>query len=131
MDIEVVLEGNKKVAAKFNGYTVHTDQPAAAGGDGTAPSPFELFLASLATCAGFFALSFCQKRDIPTDGIKLTQKMEWDEAKHLASKISLEISVPASFPEKYLPGLVKSAELCTVKRHLQAPPALEITTRRG
>ena len=131
MQITVGFAGKKKVVARFAGHTVATDQPAEDGGEGSAPSPFELFLASLATCAGFFVLSFCQKRGISTEGLELRQSLAWDDAAHLATKISLEITVPADFPEKYRDSLVKAANLCTVKRHLQAPPSFEITTRRA
>jgi ribosomal protein S12 methylthiotransferase accessory factor len=131
VEITVGFTGGKKVAARFDGHTVLTDQPVDNGGEGSAPSPFDLFLASLATCAGFFVMSFCQQRGISTEGIALRQNLKWDEAKHLASVISLEITVPENFPEKYRASLVNAANLCTVKRHLQSPPAFEITTRRA
>ena len=120
--------GNKKVVAEFDGFAVATDQPVEAGGDGGAPAPFDLFLASLGTCAGIFVLSFCRKRAIPTDGLEIRQTTEWDPEKHLAAKITLEISLPANFPEKYRDSLVKAAELCTVKRHLLEPPRIEVRT---
>jgi ribosomal protein S12 methylthiotransferase accessory factor len=129
MEMKIVLPGGKKVAAEFAGLKVLTDQPVEDGGESSAPSPFQLFLASLGTCAGFFVLSFCQKRGIPTQGIELVQTAHWDETKHLVTKISLEIRVPAGFPEKYKESLVSAASLCTVKRHLQAPPAFEIVAR--
>ena len=126
MDMIIRFPGNKKVSAEFDGLTVLTDQPKEAGGDGSAASPFDLFLASLGTCAGIFVLSFCQKRGISTAGLEIRQRMEWDEAKHLVSKITLEIIPPKGFPDKYRDSLVKAAELCTVKRHLQEPPRFEI-----
>ena len=129
MEMSIRFQGNKKVAAEFAGFTVATDQPKSEGGEGTAPSPFELFLASLGTCAGFFVLSFCQKRGLPTEGIELLQTTDWDPAKHLVSKVTLEIRVPPSFPEKYRESLVHAANLCTVKRHLQEPPKFELVTR--
>ena len=129
MDMRISLTGNKKVAAEFAGFAVLTDQPREDGGDGSAPSPFQLFLASWGTCAGFFVLSFCQKRGIPTEGIELTQTAQWDEAKHLVTRISLEIRVPGSFPAKYKDSLVSAANLCTVKRHLQAPLDFEIAVK--
>ena len=119
--------GNKKVSAEFDGMTVLTDQPAAAGGEGSAPAPFDLFLASLGTCAGYFALSFCQKRKIPTEGLELRQTAEWDEGRHLVGKVALTITLPPGFPEKYRDGLVRAVELCTVKRHLAEPPAFAIS----
>jgi putative redox protein len=129
MEMTIRFPGYKKVSAEFEGFTVLTDQPKDAGGDGAAPAPFDLFLASIGTCAGIFVLSFCQKRAIPTDGIEILQTTERDEAKHLVSKIALEIRIPAGFPEKYRDSLVKAAELCTVKRHLMEPPRFEVTTK--
>ncbi|MFI5363617.1 MAG: OsmC family protein [Elusimicrobiota bacterium] len=131
MAAELIIRfpGNKKVSAEFDGFTVVTDQPVEAGGDGGAPAPFDLFLASLGTCAGIFVLSFCVKRGIATDGLEIRQTMEWDEVRHLATKISLEISLPKDFPEKYRESILKTAELCTVKRHLLEPPRIELSAK--
>lgn len=129
MDMMIRFPGNKKVAAEFEGFTVTTDQPVENGGDGSAPAPFDLFLASLGTCAGIFVLSFCRKRDLPTEGLSIRQTMAWDETKRLVTKVTLDISLPKGFPEKYRDSLIKTAELCTVKRHLHEPPSFEISTR--
>lgn len=129
MEMKIRFPGNKKVTAEFEGYTVLTDQPKDNGGDGSAPAPFDLFMASIGTCAGYFVMAFCQKRGISTEGIELIQKMEWDEDKHLYTKIGLEIRAPKSFPEKYRESLVNAANLCTVKKHLQNPPQFEVTTQ--
>src|ERR1035437_8062902 len=118
MEMIIRFPGNKKVSAEFGGYSVLTDQPKEAGGDGPAPAPFDLFLASLGTCAGIFVLSFCQKRGIATDGLEIRQRMDWDETKHLVSKVTLEIILPTGFPDRYRDSLIKTAKLCTVKRHL-------------
>ncbi|MBI5208443.1 MAG: OsmC family protein [Elusimicrobia bacterium] len=129
MEMTISFKGGRKVAAGFDGHTLMTDQPKESGGDGSAPSPFELFLASLGTCAGFFVLAFCQKRQIPTEGIELRQSMDWDPVKHLVTKVAIEIRVPKTFPEKYLQSLVLAAETCAVKRHLQDPPKIEIAAK--
>ncbi len=128
---EVYFPGGKKVAANYRGFSIVTDQPVAAGGEGSAPSPFELFLASLATCAGYFVLSFCQQRNLPTDGIRVVQRQETDPETHLVSKVKIEIQLPADFPEAYRPAVIRAAELCTVKRHLHRPPAIEVATTTG
>lgn len=120
--------GGKKVSAEFDGFTVMTDQPREAGGDGSAPAPFDLFLASLGTCAGIFALSFCKKRDLPVEGLEIVQDAEWDEAAHRVSKVTLRVKLPQGFPEKYRDALVSTVNLCTVKKHLSAPPAFEVRT---
>jgi len=70
----VTSGGGKKVRAEYQGFTIETDQSVANGGDGTAPEPFMLFLASIGTCAGIYVYSFCQKRDIPTDNVRIIQK---------------------------------------------------------
>ena len=128
IEMKIRFPGNKKVSAEFDGFTVMTDQPRDAGGEGSAPAPFDLFLASLGTCAGIFVLGFCQKRSISTEGLEICQTMEWDETKHLVTKVTLKIILPKDFPEKYRDSLVKTAELCTVKRHLHEPPQFEIVT---
>jgi putative redox protein len=128
MEMKIRFPGNKKVTAEFDGYVVSTDQPKESGGDGTAPAPFELFLASLGTCAGIFVLSFCRKRELPTEGLELTQTAVWDEAAHRVSKVVVKIRLPKGFPEKYRDSLVATANLCTVKKHLVSPPAFEILT---
>lgn len=129
LEMRIRFPKNKTVSAEFDGLTVMTDQPKEAGGDGSAPAPFDLFLASLGTCAGIFVLSFCQKRAIPTEGLEIRQTMDWNEAKHLVSKVTLQILLPKGFPEKYRESLIKTAELCTVKRHLHEPPQFEIVTK--
>ncbi len=126
MDMKITFHGGKKVNAEYNGFTHKTDQPAAGGGENTAPSPFELFLASLGTCAGFYVLSFCQGRGIDASEIELRQSVEWDAQSHLIGKVNIEIVLPASFPEKYRAAVVQAAQACTVKKHLQQPPAFNL-----
>lgn len=128
MDMKIVFPGNKKVDALYKGFRVSTDQPAEGGGDGSAPAPFDLFLASLGTCAGIYVLGFCQQRGLSTDGIELVQRMHFDPSKRMIGGIDIEIRVPAGFPEKYHDALVNAASLCAVKKHIQDPPAFTITT---
>lgn len=123
-EMEIVFSGNKKVDAIFNGQVIRTDQPIQAGGDGTAPAPFDLFLASIGTCAGIYVLGFCQARGIPTDGIKLIQKMNYNFQKRLFDRIEVEIKLPPDFPEKYKAAVINAAENCAVKKHLLNPPEL-------
>lgn len=126
MDMKITFPGGKKVYAEYNGFTHRTDQPLAAGGENSAPSPFDLFLASLGACAGFYVLSFCQGRGIDTAGIELGMDMEWDEKSHLIAQVNIEILLPASFPEKYRAAVVQAAQSCTVKKHLQQPPKFNL-----
>lgn len=129
MDMKITFPGNKRVDAEYKGFTIHTDQPQGGGGDNSAPAPFDLFLASLGTCAGIYVLGFCQQRDLPTDGIELVQKMEFDPVKRMIGKVTIEIHVPKEFPEKYHEALIKTASLCAVKKHIQDPPEFEIVTQ--
>ena len=127
MKIEVTFEGNKKIGAHINGHHIITDQSIAEGGENSAPTPFELFLASLATCAGIYIKGFCDSRNLPTDNIKLFQHVEFDKTTQMATHINLEIQVPPSFPENYRDTLVLVASKCKVKKHLQNPPEVKAT----
>ncbi len=124
--IKITLEGNKKVFAHFRGFTIETDQETVDGGDDAAPTPFELFLASLGTCAGFYVASFCQSRSIPTGNISIVQTVLRNDKTHMAEKITLDILLPPDFPEKYKAAVLKAVDTCTVKKHLAAPPEIEI-----
>ena len=127
MDMVVDFPGGLRVDARFGPFTVRTDQPAQAGGEDSAPAPFAVFLASVATCAGVYVLSFCRQRDIPTDEIRLVQRTVTDPATRLVARIALEIQVPEGFPEKYRAPLIRAAEQCTVKKHFEHPPAIDVT----
>jgi len=125
--MEIRFPAGKKVEALFDDFIVTTDQPVADGGSGSAPSPFDLFLASIGTCTGYYVLSFCQKNNIPIDKIRLTASFAWNMQKHLVENVDIKIHLPADFPEKYKTAVVKAADVCTVKRHLQSPPKITIS----
>ena len=129
MEMIIDFPGGSRVDAHFGPYTVMTDQPPAGGGTGSAPTPFAVFLSSIGTCAGIYVLGFCKQRGISTEGIRITQQAIRNPANGMVSEIKMEIQVPPEFPEKYYSSLVKSAELCAVKKHLQDPPAFEISTK--
>jgi ribosomal protein S12 methylthiotransferase accessory factor len=131
MSIEVYFAGLKKVNARLEGFTVETDQPVRAGGEGSAPTPFALFLSSLATCAGIYIKGFCDQRSLPSEDIKLTLDYIVDPVSKNIGKFIIKIFVPVGFPEKYDPALVKSASLCSVKRHLNPAIENEIMVVRG
>ena len=116
MEIKVSLDGKMKVTAHFDGFHVVTDQPKDDGGGASGPAPFDLFLASLAACAGFFVQRFCQTRGISSEGISVVQTSERDESTHLVSKVKVEILLPDSFPEKYRSAVIAAANQCTVKK---------------
>lgn len=121
--------GGKKVNAQYGGFTIETDQSVMGGGEGSAPEPFALFLAALGTCAGIYVYSFCQKRDIPTESIRIVQTQHRREDGKGIGRISLEIEVPQDFPEKYRNALAEAASLCAVKKTIQDPPTFDITTK--
>ncbi len=127
MEIVVDFPGGVRVNAQFGLFTVPTDQPPP-GGDASAPSPFDTFLASLATCAGYYVLSFCRQRNIPTDGIRLIQRTERDPESHMVSKVRIEIQLPSNFPDKYKDAVIRSADQCAVKKLIMHPPAFDIYT---
>ena len=124
MEMVIDFPGGARVDAHFGPFTVQTDQPPAA----TAPTPFATFLASIGTCAGIYVLGFCQQRGLPTEGIRIVQRMHSNMFTGLVGKIDLEIQVPETFPEKYRPALVRAAELCAVKKHFEQPPQFEVFT---
>ena len=124
--MEMTFPGGVAVEARFEGATIRTDQPVHHGGGGTAPAPFELFLASIGTCAGFYALRFCQERQIPTDGMSVSMSWERNPETKLISTIALRISLPPGFPEKYRTAIVRAADQCAVKRHLVQAPAIQV-----
>ena len=128
MEMMIDFPGGSKVDAHFGGFTVKTDQPTSGGGDGSAPTPFAMFLSSLGTCAGIYVLGFCRQRGLPTEGIRILQRSETNRATGMVEKVELEIEVPPTFPEKYRPALIHSAELCAVKKHIENPPKFAITT---
>ena len=126
MNIEVSFPGGKRVNAQIGEFEVETDQPQALGGAGSAPAPYDLFLASLATCAGIYVLGFCQARGIPTDGLRVTQQNEFDPDTKLVRRVRIELHLPPGFPEKYKAAVVRTAESCKVKRTLAMPPSFGV-----
>jgi ribosomal protein S12 methylthiotransferase accessory factor len=129
MQMIVDFPGGARVDAHFGPYTVMTDQPPSGGGTGSAPTPFSIFLASMGTCAGIYVLGFCRQRGLPTEGIRIIQNTHANPFTGMVEKVDLEIQVPPTFPEKYYPSLVRSAELCAVKKHLETPPEFNVYTQ--
>lgn len=113
-----------KVSASYGGFEIRTDQSVKNGGEASAPEPFDLFLASLGTCAGYYVTAFCRARNIPTEGISLVQSWTRNDKGRLEA-VRLEIRVPEDFPGRYHPALVRAVGRCSVKRTLEAPPDIE------
>jgi ribosomal protein S12 methylthiotransferase accessory factor len=129
--MKIQFPGGLRVDAFYEGFWIRTDQPVAQGGAGTAPSPFDLFLASIGTCAGFYALRFCQQRNLDTDGLTLSVGPERDAAGKHVDRIRIEITLPAAFPLKYREALLRAVDQCAVKRHLVEPPKFEVALAGG
>lgn len=123
MEMEIVFPGGAQVDAVMGNMVITTNQ------DGSAPAPFGLFLASIGTCAGIYVLSFCQHRNLPTDGIKIVQRMHSNPATRMIERVELDIIVPPDFPEKYHEALIRAADQCAVKKHLERPPTFDVRTR--
>ena len=126
--MEIKFDGGKVVTAHSHGHIIKTDQPISTGGQNSAPSPFELFLASIGTCAGIYVKSFCDNRKIPADNIKIIQSAEYDKESGLPVNIKLDIQLPADFPEKYKASIINVAELCKVKKTISNPPVFQVIT---
>ncbi len=126
-EIHISFPGGKKVTADFAGTQISTDQPIKEGGDGSAPQPFMLFLASIGTCAGVYVLAYCEKRNVSTEGIRIVQKLE-NDAKGKLKKVTIEIVVPPDFPEKHIQIMTRVADLCAVKNTILNPPEFETRT---
>ena len=126
MEILIDFPGGSRVDAHFGKFTVPTDQPPTA----SAPTPFDVFISSIGTCAGIYVLGFCQQRGLPTAGIQIVQRIHSNPTTRMIEQIDLEILLPPTFPEKYRDSLIRAAELCKVKKHLEKPPKFNITTSK-
>lgn len=125
--MEIRFPGGLAVEAEHKGHLIRTDQPARSGGEDSAPAPFDLFLASIGTCAGFYALAFCTQREIDTTGLKLTLETVRHPEEARLAQIKLRIHLPNGFPEKYRSAIVRAADQCAVKRHIVDHPPEFVT----
>jgi ribosomal protein S12 methylthiotransferase accessory factor len=124
-DIIISLPGGRRVDADLGGHVVHTDQPLRNGGEDSAPSPFQLFLASIGTCAGIFVQGFCAGRGLPTEGVRIIERPTFDAHGTLAA-VSLQIELPPGFPERYRDAIARVVEQCSVKRAIAAQPHFDV-----
>ena len=133
MDREMIMTfpGGKRVEAEYKGFKIVTDQPVYAGGDGSAPAPFDLFLASIGTCVAYYVLALCPKRGISTEEISVVLNTEKNPETRMIEKISIEIRLPREFPLKYKDAVIKSVNSCAVKAHILKAPAFEVKTKIG
>jgi putative redox protein len=125
-NMDIRFPGGLRVDALHEGFRIRTDQPVSHGGGGKVPAPFDLFLASIGTCAGFYALRFCQQRNLETEGLSLSMTPERSPDGKRVARIRIEIAVPPSFPARYRDAIVRAVDQCAVKRHLAEPPQFEV-----
>lgn len=124
--MEITFPGGVQVNAQFNGFEIVTDQPVKNGGQNSAPSPFDFFLASLGTCAGFFALRFCQQRELPTEGLRLQLTAERNAEIKRLDRVEITLHLPKDFPEKYRSAIIRATDQCAVKKALLDAPEIEV-----
>lgn len=122
MEMQIIFPGGARVDAITGDMVITTNQ------DGTAPAPFGLFLASIGTCAGIYVLSFCQQRGLPTENLRIIQRMNYSPLTHMIDHIELDIQLPPEFPEKYKEAVIRAASQCAVKKHLEHPPTFDVHT---
>jgi ribosomal protein S12 methylthiotransferase accessory factor len=125
-NIIVEFPGGKRVDARIGKFLIETDQSIEHGGNASAPEPFDLFLASIASCAGIFALSFCHKRELSTEGLALELACDRDPEKKMITRMTLRLTLPEGFPEKYQGGIQRAMDLCSVKKHMMNAPEFDI-----
>ena len=126
MEIKVNFLDNLRLEAKFDDFTVIADQPIRYKGDGSAPGPFDYFLASSAMCAAYFVKVYCKARNIPTDNIRVAQYNIVDPENRYKQTFRIQIELPEDLPEKHKQGILRAAERCTVKKVIQEGPEFVI-----
>ncbi len=128
MQVNVRFLENLRLEANFDDFSIYTDQPIRYKGDGTAPSPFDYFLASSALCAAYFVKVYCKARDIPTEDIKLTQNNIIDPENRYNQIFNIQVELPESISEHDRQGILRSIDRCTVKKVVQTKPEFKIET---
>ena len=128
MEIVIDLPGKARVDAHVGPFTIITDQPPQGGGDGSAPTPFAMFLSTIGTCAGIYVVGFCRQRGLPTENIRIVEHVHSDRMTGMVESIDLDIQLPPDFPEKYKDAVVRAADQCAVKKHLEMPPEIAVTS---
>lgn len=127
-EVRVTFPGGAAVTAHADGFEIPTDQPEDNGGSNSAPEPYMLFLASIATCAGFYVQRFCQERNLPTANLGMTLDIERHPETRRLEKVRLAIQLPEEFPPKYHRAVIRAAGMCSVKKALMDPPEFDIVT---
>jgi len=126
--MEITFPGGVRVNAQYSDFDIATDQPEKNGGENSAPAPFDLFLVSLGTCAGFYALRFCQQRELTTDGMRMSLTTRRNPETKRLDRIEITLNLPDGFPEKYRGAIIRATDQCAVKKVLVDPPEIELVT---
>ena len=128
-ELKVLFPGGKRIDVEVDGFLIKTDQSVRGGGDASSPEPFDYFLASLAACAGIYALNFCEKRGIDTTGLGVEMRCEWNKEKRLYDRMEFILTLPDGFPEKYKDAIIRAMQLCAVKRHMEDMPDMVFSVK--
>ncbi|MFT3707142.1 MAG: OsmC family protein [Archangium sp.] len=123
--LEISLPGGRRVDARVRSHVIRTDQPVNNKGEDSAPSPFELFLASIGTCAGIFVQGFCAARGIPTENVRIVERTTFSD-EGVLSGVDLELQLPPEFPERYVAAVQSVVEQCSVKKAIAAQPPITV-----
>lgn len=126
MEMRIEFPGGKRVDALWKGHRIATDQPEKSGGTDTAPAPFDLFLASIATCAGFYAHQFCHQRGLATDQLAVRMQVVRDQERGRIGALRIEVDLPPDFPPKYRDAIQRAVDQCAVRRHILEPPTIDV-----
>jgi putative redox protein len=126
MELVIDFPGKARVDAHVGPYTIMTDQPPQGGGDGSAPTPFVMFLSTIGTCAGIYVVGFCRQRNLPTENIQIIEHVHSDPLSGMVSRVDLDIQLPSDFPEKYKDAIIRAADQCAVKKHFEHPPEIAV-----
>ena len=128
MEIKVNFLDNLRIEAKFDDFSIIADQPIRYKGDGSAPSPFDYFLASSAMCAAYFIKVYCNARDIPTDGIRVAQNNIVDPENRYNQIFKIQVEIPEHISERDREGMLRAVDRCTVKKVIQTGPDFQLET---
>ncbi|BBD09461.1 OsmC family protein [Desulfovibrio ferrophilus] len=122
---DVSFAGGVAIEAKIGDHVIRTDQSRDEGGQDSGPTPFGLLMASVATCSAVYAVRFCENREIPIEGMKLRAVCEFTDKPFHMDKMTLELTLPEGFPEKYKGAILKAMNLCAVKKNIIDAPEFE------
>lgn len=133
MELLITLEGGKKVATTIGNHHILTDQPEKSGGSDSAPAPFDLFVASIGTCAGFYVQSYCQNKGIDPSGIEIKLETRHNPETKAITAFVTTLLLPPSIPEHLHQPLIRVAEQCAVKKVIMSGPEFIVTAevRKG